>query len=879
MNKRMPASRRFLIAFFALVIFLTSSTQAYAVLATSIVADSLGAIAAVSISCRKDQIARGMKTLFKTQAKSTVKKVAGQSVPVSDVDNLKANSQAAASSEATTRKLTCTNAIEKVVAQIVLKKLTLATVNWINRGFQGGGSLFPKDPSSFFQELHDQLVQKFVLSIGFDPKNYPFGRIVLQSLINNISSTFEMNAAYSLNQVIAWQYPGMDNYDFRLDLAIGGWDAFLAQQLSNNNPYGFMFAAQDELAARTQYTSYSPAQDLQNQLTRSGGFLDLKRCVAPLSATGEDAPAIAAQARKDLEKVQLTPGNEEAINSYKLLIEQHTCVRWETQTPGSIISSSLTEALGSPFRQLELGQDLTTSLTAIFNALTNQLVHKGLSYISEKGVGKSETSSTKDYTNNQSYGLSNVSTKTNGFNDDDPATWQSEDDTFNVFADIPRLIKNETNDPTAANFDSTRPEGYQQMLKKQNAKTTELISAIYTLDYCLPGPNPIWETTSQIALEEKLNGMSGVSADRTFLGINTSGDNHKADVFGTLVGNAISFGQTLPQTPEHLVSVAHNNKVESFESVATILETIFARYQVAVGNSFTKSVFLELNPALIQQNKKEFANIESYKEGIKENEELLTDSESMVSRLESLTKRISDLPNKAGYPGLTAPVPLPGKTTGVEGAVSLPALKINGVDVRDYAQDLAAVTNITNLNQLTAYQIELKRINSTFSTLAPDIHGTDNIIEEDQTLDSIQTLLIEFTGEDNMGGYIRECVDDMFSPEYKGPTARITPPEEVKWWIWKNVLDNFPASGSFLPGWHYAQGVGINLTGRKAGYYPAREVYDPTTKTVYNDYPTSGADGDPIDIKKLIRNDDVVTIDNQPTDNAFAGFENLIQIY
>ena len=63
--------------------------------------------------------------------------------------------------------------------------------------------------------------------------------------------------------------------------------------------------------------------------------------------------------------------------------EIHICERWETLTPGKVASDQIGLALGTKYRQAELGQALGNSISAIFDALLNKLVDDGLSALGE----------------------------------------------------------------------------------------------------------------------------------------------------------------------------------------------------------------------------------------------------------------------------------------------------------------------------------------------------------------------------------------------------------------------------------------------------------------------------------------------------------------
>ncbi len=275
-------------------------------------------------------------------------------VPVSDAkvqktvtDIQKANAVTAKSASTDTQK-NCWRSIEKAAAQIILRMITMETINWINSGFNGS-PLYVQDTGSFLKQIRNETIGDFTGTIAFDPEKYPFGKIVAQGIINDVNGYFEQNAQYSLNRVIARQVPGATDVDFQANFGNGSWDAFGAQFQQQNNPFGFNFYARNELAIRIQDTGYSPAQDIKDQIMRSGGFLDLRSCVDPVDYDASDPNA--------------------------------RCRQWQTETPGSVIVNQLNTTLNQPMQQLSLGDDITADMIAIIDALLNQGIKYGLSKI------------------------------------------------------------------------------------------------------------------------------------------------------------------------------------------------------------------------------------------------------------------------------------------------------------------------------------------------------------------------------------------------------------------------------------------------------------------------------------------------------------------
>ena len=742
------------------------------------------------------------------------------SVPVNDKkleDNVKTINTSTA---ATTKKLTCTNAIEKAAAQTILKQLTTSTVNWINHGFQGGGPLFVGDPGSFFKNIQDQIVKSFATVISSDAKNYPFGANTAQQLATTLTTSFEQADKYSLDQIVAQQVPGATANSFQSDFATGGWDAFLGLANSNNNPYGFNFDAQHALSIRT--TNSANAADAKAQLQRNGGLLDLKQCVSP-------------------------------ANYDPKTMDSSACTKWQTVTPGSAITSQLNDALGTPFKQLEDGTNLNADLTAVFNALTNQLITTGLSSLSN-----SKSSTAVTYTNNGSY-APNVAVgdagnptdflsagnayETNIFNLD-PSGLDPTDPTgkrVNLVGLIDReqlMVPTTTGmaDSLAQNFGWTTAQeatwvttitatdpNYRNILGRQINLSLRLIPSILELDYCIPGPHPTWQNDSAATVQNFVSNNSKLPQTTASLpswvtslpligsiigGIqNASADQRNESAYAGILGQYLG------------ISVNANSRVNGYASASKIISTLYSRYATLLAKAYTP---LTLNaggysPALVAEDTAEFDNIPTYVKGINDNTATIASTQATIAELISLGKSINaletDTPSLAGYP---SPAP---------------------ASYDDYQAQLTAIAGVTNTSKLTDYQRALKRINDTFNLLAPDLLSDTDITSEDAALDAVSNKLEDIAGT---GGDIEQCTADA-AAQTAGPVGRRPFPASLMAYLPASFVAQFPSTSSFLPDYYYGQGQAAGELAVFAQRF--------------------GFQQDP---NKTVQNDDIVTIDGQP---------------
>ena len=301
--------------------------------------------------------------------------------------------------DANTRE-NCLKKISRTIVKQMLDKITQDTINWINSGFKGE-PLYVKDPNSLFRSIADTEVYNFATLVGFGQGNYPFGRDFALSLIGTYKNKFQQNAQFSLNR-----YVSTGNYkDFYTNFNYGGWEAWLGAVANPaNNPIGFNIIASEEIAKRTQdnTNSYfgrndkSKINELRASISQSNGFLDMKKCVE--SAGGPSLPYVAATqstggtvfSDDDWYAIANDPNQSDGA---RMVAKSHICTKYETTTPGTVVSEQLTSALGNPLKSLDLNADFSDSLSAIFDALLNQLASQGLNALSnamtpsQNGVG------------------------------------------------------------------------------------------------------------------------------------------------------------------------------------------------------------------------------------------------------------------------------------------------------------------------------------------------------------------------------------------------------------------------------------------------------------------------------------------------------------
>ncbi len=325
------------------------------------------------------------------------------------------------------------------IASQLLNKLTESTVNWINSGFEENPQ-FVENTGSFFKNLADVEVKGVIDQIGYDAKNFPFGKGVAVSLIKEYVSgqgDLKDKTVFTLDKVIGPNYK-----DFSTDFSKGGWPG-LAAIIGNpaNTPLGQYNIAKSELSNKINTVT----QKVDKELTRGQGFLDQKVCVKrkpgknvgkaeqdaanqsaanqalanqaaqggnsgttqaaqggtsnPRSAQGgTSSSGQAAQggnsnsgqaAQGGTSNPRATAGTSNpSFWSSITDVDEKDCDQYKSMSPGSVVEASLNKAIGSKTDNVALSSvigSLSSSIGAITNALVNTMVSKGLGALSSKG--------------------------------------------------------------------------------------------------------------------------------------------------------------------------------------------------------------------------------------------------------------------------------------------------------------------------------------------------------------------------------------------------------------------------------------------------------------------------------------------------------------
>lgn len=392
------------------------------------------------------------------------------SVPTADKEVADKTAAIQKEAEKTTRREQCLNGAAYAVAKTALQKLSDKTLNWVKTGFNGN-PLYIRDIDSYLGTVKNEKLNYFVNSYvqGSDPI---FG--------NALRSTIKQQATgYSdgfLNKVMNTP-EGRAYQDFQDDFTQGGWGALLNM---NNNPIGAYFNATDKLSDIVN----TAQQNVRNELQEGNGFLSMKKCVEyqKPKTVGSVASCEHLDKVDDAEEYAACLESINQVNETPLGTKPQ-CIRYETVTPGSIISEQVANITNATANQLLNADSINEVLGAFFDQLMNRLFSDGLT-----GAGRGSLRSTTS----GGFG-SNVVTGSNGTTLASPTACQTP------------LGYNPTTGGFNDDFDISRPQQLRAIIETQKSFLTRsqdaqyimqsLVPRLGALDYCIPGPNPTWNNS------------------------------------------------------------------------------------------------------------------------------------------------------------------------------------------------------------------------------------------------------------------------------------------------------------------------------------------------------------------------------------------------
>ena len=540
---------------------------------------------------------------------------------------------------------TCLKSIGRMVTKLLLQKITVSTVNWINTGYEGKPT-FLSNEDDFWGNIAKNEILQFGLEID-NQTLFPFGKAFMEAQAQAFQRQFADNAQYSLDKLIADTNPQYSSITFNADFSQGGWAAWDAMtQIPANNPLGFQLLASNELQLRLEGTGQSYAQSLRDDIQRGMGFMSQDICVNPEGVTHEENDAALAG---DTTKSR--------------------CLEWKHVTPGSIIAETATNAVNYPNNQLLKSEDLNDAVAAILDAVINQWSTKLFSNTGFAGI--STQGSDGSYFHNTNAQTSYNTQVENDFPYGN-STWLKENPDFNIRTDLTQALIDEQriySEKLAEQNDQlfvkvkTSQQATNLGLKSTYRGNYGLLPIIYQLDYCIPGPHPGFEEDAQASLDKTLSlggipigGPSGFAqALNWFSSVDPGGSNptSASNTIGTIIklfqgadhdinieresnANIIKnfAGVELPATGN-----GNGDTPTDFDGVTRVLQTIVDGYIQVVHNVYNPV----LMPDVTKEAAAEFEKTPGYVQMLKNNTDNISSLKSVVVRLSQIKGEIDKL--------------------------------------------------------------------------------------------------------------------------------------------------------------------------------------------------------------------------------------------
>lgn len=303
-------------------------------------------------------------------------------VPVTDASVI-ANTATIKSNTTAVKNVQCTwNGIAWQLAHIVLHSIASSVVNWINSGFKGNPA-FLKNPQAFFLDAADQVTGAFLAGSGpLSQLCSPFSVDIRVALALEQVQPQNKRYACTLNTIInnaknggigvtlnGQSVSGFMNGNF----SAGGWPAFIAMTtVPQNNPFGAYLQSSADLNAQIGMRHASISADLQ----LGSGFLSWYGDCKDVTSQVKSGTMVAGAGSSVTSSVDAN-GN----------LTYQSCTM---QTPGSVISSSLSKQLGASTDELNMTNDINEVVSALFSYLVKQVITGGgLLASSQSGSGTS----------------------------------------------------------------------------------------------------------------------------------------------------------------------------------------------------------------------------------------------------------------------------------------------------------------------------------------------------------------------------------------------------------------------------------------------------------------------------------------------------------
>lgn len=441
----------------------------------------------------------------------------GQQVPVNVIqdsqtaENIEKSNEVIQEEEIKeTKKEECLDRIAQWAAITVMDRMTLATLNWINSGFEGK-PFYLENPEQFFSDLATKELLGFSATFSADPNLYPFGQTLARTVLLSFQRTFEQNMISNLNSILTG-----NQAQWQQDFSVGGWAGYTAYLEPNNNIFGAYLESSRNIGRNLAGTRSSTAVNIQAELQQGLGFLSQRICVETQNGgayISENSIQHITVGVPEITQINQIPTNvytyitscgedgyifdedgdgqteddgdglcegfdEDIIAIAEDFRGRSICTEWRNQTPGTLIAQSASDAIGTSKEQLLLVDELNENLGLILDAFLLQFIEQGVSYFNPNN----EDNVLVQQVNGENPGGQNNSVPfidaVNGFD-------QGNQGNFLGLVEI--------------------QQEYVEQVTLLLDLYDEQLQRTLDLDYCVPGPNPLWQIIASNAITNSLS--------------------------------------------------------------------------------------------------------------------------------------------------------------------------------------------------------------------------------------------------------------------------------------------------------------------------------------------------------------------------------------
>ncbi len=247
--------------------------------------------------------------------------------------------------------------LRDIIVKRIIDMIVDQTITWI----QGGGKpLFVTDWNGFVKDAASVAIDQVIKDVGLAPLCKPFKLRVNLSLLP--VKRFPTRISCTLDDIVK------NIEDFYNDFENGSWIAYSAAWEPQNNYFGVMLMAHDEMLQKQGEAVNAAA----NEAIAGKGFLSQKRCLEYEKIEVEN------------ECLEFSPFTGECTSYGGGRTEIGKCLKEEIITPGDTIGATVAKSVTS---DIEWAANIQSWTSALVNAVINRLITEGVGMMGGSGTG------------------------------------------------------------------------------------------------------------------------------------------------------------------------------------------------------------------------------------------------------------------------------------------------------------------------------------------------------------------------------------------------------------------------------------------------------------------------------------------------------------